>query len=94
MKATLINSDGPAWLKMPANMLRRLFATVLILLMAVGVCPLVYAEQPPPKPQTGPPAATHEQADKDQAEAETRLEEFVPNEEVSIDKSVAFPVDI
>lgn len=74
------------------KIMKKLFTTALLLLIAVSVYALVLAEEQAPAAQTKPPTAPT--AQEDQAEAETRLEEFVPSEEVSIDKPVAFPVDI
>lgn len=61
----------------------------LILVNSIFICIATYAEE---DNETGNPPAEKDQSDEQNVDI--RLEEFVPSEEISIDKPVAFPVDI
>ena len=76
-------------------MKKSLIKLVILMFSIVWVC-VVLAE---PKPETAESAEQTTEQSKQQASDKTTankkpLKEFVPSEEISIDKPVAFPVDI
>ena len=65
-------------------------SSLLILLGFITAYSLVFAEEDMEKTET----TTKEEKQSSESKSNNSIEEFVPSEEVSIDKPVAFPVDI
>ena len=65
-------------------------SSLLILLGFITAYSLVFAEEDMEKTET----TTKEEKQSSEPKNNNSIEEFVPSEEVSIDKPVAFPVDI
>ena len=70
--------------------MKKTLLPILMLLSVVTVYGLVFAEEEMEKSET----TSEEEKQNNESKSNNPIEEFVPSEEVSIDKPVAFPVDI